>query len=333
MLNDPQSAITAISGRPVRQDVVDGLKTASEKTGVSFDFLVAEATRESGLNPNAKAPTTSARGLFQFTSQTWLEVFKTNGAKYGQGDLAKKIKRSEDGTLEVADDAARKTILGMRQDPEMSALMAAEYAKANEKRLESRLGREVGPSDLYLAHFLGPNGAARFIDVSEKAPDKVAAKLMPAAAKHNHSVFYEGNRPRTVAAVYSQVRKSIDGTITQLEQSRAAAAVETAKAEAPKPETVKLAEAQRLTAAQAETQARQETVRQALMAQISAPTTPEALAARSGGAESQTSLFGNTTPKVSLPMPPPLPKQAEVKPVTPGALENMMRRVRLSFLG
>ncbi|MFA6019253.1 MAG: transglycosylase SLT domain-containing protein, partial [Rhodospirillales bacterium] len=206
MINDPQTALNAISGKPVRPDVVQGLKAASEKTGVSFDFLVAEATRESGLNPNAKAPTTSARGLFQFTSQTWLEVFKANGAKYGQSDLAKKIKRGEDGTLEVADGQTRKTILGLRQDPEMSALMAAEYAVANEKRLESRLGREVGPSDLYLAHFLGPNGAARFIDASAKSPDQAAAKLMPAAARHNHSVFFEGSRPRTVAAVYGQVK-------------------------------------------------------------------------------------------------------------------------------
>jgi len=91
MLNNAQSVISAVSGKQVRPDVVDGLKSASEKTGVSFEFLVAQATRESGLNPSAKASTTSARGLFQFTSQTWLEVFKANGAKYGQGDLAKKI--------------------------------------------------------------------------------------------------------------------------------------------------------------------------------------------------------------------------------------------------
>lgn len=325
MLNDPQSALTALSGKPVRADVVAGLKSAAEKTGVSFDFLVAEATRESGLDPKAKAPTTSARGLFQFTNQTWLEVFKNNAAKYGQGDLAKKIKRDEDGGLSVADDKTRKTIMDLRQDPEMSALMAAEYAKANEKRLESRLGREVGPSDLYLAHFLGPNGAARFLDVSEKAPGKVAAKLMPAAARHNHSVFYDGNKPRTVAGVYDQVKNSIDGAMVKLAQSRGETVAEpgaAVAAVAPKAE-----QHQKLAAAQVDSQARQETARQVLAEQLALPTGLGEV-----GAESESKA--GSTPKVSLPMPPPIGKSAESQPPgDPGALENLMRRVRLSFLG
>jgi hypothetical protein len=344
MLNGPPSALTAISGHPVRQDVLDGLKSASEKTGVSFDFLVAEATRESGLNPNAKAPTTSARGLFQFTSQTWLEVFKVNGAKYGKGEMAKKIKRGEDGTLDVADEASKKTILGLRQDPEISALMAAEYAKSNEKRLETRLGRDVGPSDLYLAHFLGPNGAARFIDVSEKSPDKVAAKLMPQAARHNHSVFYDGNKPRSVAAVYDQVRQTIDGTIQQLAQARAEGKEILAAAPAAKPALQQVAAASppkaeikvdaKKQAAQAEADNRRETARQALLAQLSTPVAPLVDAAQtSRGAESDEGLRGNRTPKVSLPMPPPLVRRPDAQPVSPGSLEGLMRRVRMSVLG
>lgn len=322
MLNDPQSALSALSGKPVRADVVAGLKSAAEKTGVSFDFLVAEATRESGLDPKAKAPTTSARGLFQFTSQTWLEVFKANGAKYGQADLAKKIKRSDDGSLGVADDKSLKTILDMRQDPEMSALMAAEYALSNEKRLENRLGRDVGPSDLYLAHFLGPNGAARFIDVSEKSPETVAAKLMPAAARHNRSVFYDGARPRTVAGVYDQVKNSINGSMQRLAQSRG---------ETPPLPTVasqnKDEESLKLAAAQADAQTRQETARLALMSQLSQPTG----LAGEVGAESPS---GFATPKVSLPMPPPLSAKTSGHPASDAdGLEGLMRKVRLSLLG
>lgn len=317
MLNDAQSVISAVSGRQVRPDVVDGLKSASEKTGVSFEFLVAQATRESGLNPAAKASTTSARGLFQFTSQTWLEVFKANGAKYGQGDLAKKIKRNDDGSLEVADPMTRKSILDMRQNPEMSALMAAEYAKTNEKRLEARLNREVGPSDLYLAHFLGPNGAARFLDVQEKTPDKAAAKILPAAAKHNHSVFYEGNKPRSVAAVYSQVRASIDGTIQRLE--------ETGKSQ--ETEQVRIAEATQ--AAQAEAARVRNTARDALLSQP----VPALPANATPNENYQGERYSNVTPRVSLPMPPPLENRPQARPADPGALETLMRRVRLSFLG
>ena len=39
---------------------------ASSKTGVDFDYLLGQAKVESGLNPNAKAGTSSASGLYQF---------------------------------------------------------------------------------------------------------------------------------------------------------------------------------------------------------------------------------------------------------------------------
>ena len=38
-------------------------------TGADFQYLLATAQVESNLNPNAQAPTSSARGLFQFTEQ------------------------------------------------------------------------------------------------------------------------------------------------------------------------------------------------------------------------------------------------------------------------
>ncbi|MBF0354893.1 MAG: transglycosylase SLT domain-containing protein [Alphaproteobacteria bacterium] len=326
MLNNDQSVISAVAGRQVRPDVVEGLKSASEKTGVSFEFLVAQATRESGLNPSAKASTTSARGLFQFTSQTWLEVYKANGSKYGQGDLAKKIKRNEDGSLEVADPAIRKAILDQRQNPEMSALMAAEYAKTNEKRLESRLNREVGPSELYLAHFLGPNGAARFLDVQEKAPEKVAAKILPAAARHNHSVFYEGNKPRSVAAVYSQVRDSIDGTIQRMAETRKAA-----QEPEPQPQIVEVRPAVAPETARAEAAKLRESARDSLISQVMPVLTANLALNRGEPSESRGNL--NETPRVSLPMPPPLENRPQTQGIDAGALETLMRRVRLSFLG
>ncbi len=50
-----------------RAEVMTALRTASRSTGVDFDYLVKTAQRESNFDPSAKAPTSSATGLFQFT--------------------------------------------------------------------------------------------------------------------------------------------------------------------------------------------------------------------------------------------------------------------------
>ena len=46
------------------------------------------------------------------------------------------------------------------------------------------------PVDLYLAHFLGAGGAARFLRAHDANPDAAAAPLLPAAARANRPVFY-----------------------------------------------------------------------------------------------------------------------------------------------
>ena len=59
------------------------VKKAARETGVDFDYLWRTAQRESGLNPNARASTSSAAGLFQFTSGTWMSMMERYGDKYG----------------------------------------------------------------------------------------------------------------------------------------------------------------------------------------------------------------------------------------------------------
>ena len=52
--------------------VTGAIRQAARMTGADFKYLLATAQVESNLNPNAQAATSSARGLFQFTEQTWL---------------------------------------------------------------------------------------------------------------------------------------------------------------------------------------------------------------------------------------------------------------------
>jgi soluble lytic murein transglycosylase-like protein len=59
------------SGDSTSADVRQALAQASRPTGVDFAYLVAEASVESSLNPNAKAKTSSAAGLFQLIESTW----------------------------------------------------------------------------------------------------------------------------------------------------------------------------------------------------------------------------------------------------------------------
>jgi hypothetical protein len=68
--------------------------------------------------------------------------------------------------------------------------MAAEFASDNGRYLQSRLGRPAEPVDLYLAHFLGAGGAARFLRAHDANPGGAAAAMLPAAARANRAVFY-----------------------------------------------------------------------------------------------------------------------------------------------
>ncbi len=192
-------------GYKISAEVLNGIQQASASTGVDFSFLMAQAAKESGFNPDAKAKTSSASGLYQFVEQTWLSVVRKHGAEYGLGDMASKIRIADDGKLVVADRALRKEILDLRRDPEIAAAMAAEHAADNEARLDAKLDREVKPVDLYLAHFLGLKGAVNFLRAMEENPDQSAAAISPRAAAANKSIFYnaEGS-PRSLKQIYDR---------------------------------------------------------------------------------------------------------------------------------
>ena len=196
--------------------VLSGLKRASDKTGVDFSYLIAQASMESSLRPEAKAATSSASGLFQFVEQTWLSTFRAHGAKYGQADLAASIAVDGKGRCTVADPALRRRILDLRQDPALSAALGAELARDNGSAIEAALGRDAGPTELYLAHFLGAGGASSFLSAMGRNPSQRADTLFPEAAQANRAVFYDGEgRPRSLAEVYDRFAGRMEREITR----------------------------------------------------------------------------------------------------------------------
>lgn len=193
-------SITSIN--PARNtEITQAVREASASTGTGFSYLMNAAMRESSLNPQAKASTSSASGMFQFIEQTWLGMVKRHGAEHGLAAQAAEITQDPSGRYNVPDAAQRREILALRKDPGISALMAGELTAENRNVLENRLDREVTSGELYAAHVLGAGGAARLINASEQNPSARAATLFPAAARANHGIFYENGRTRSVAEV------------------------------------------------------------------------------------------------------------------------------------
>lgn len=171
--------------------VDQAIAAASRSTGVDFDYLMNQARIESAMNPSARASTSSAVGLFQFTKQTWLATLKAHGAENQMGWAADAISQSSDGTFRVDDPGMRAAIFDLRTNPEAASVMAGELASDNGEHLSGALGRSPEPVDLYLAHFLGANGAVQFLAAHDANPDAPAAPLLPKAAAANRSIFYD----------------------------------------------------------------------------------------------------------------------------------------------
>lgn len=172
--------------------VLPAIRQAAERTGVEFAGLLSTARVESGFNPAAKAAGSSATGLFQFIDSTWLSMLSRHGGRHGIAP------------------SSRAEALGLRNDPYVSSLMAAEYMAENRAVLRARLGRDVGAPDLYLAHFLGSGGAARFLAAMACDPGASAAALFPKAARANRAIFYDGGRERSLAEMHATLSGRLD---------------------------------------------------------------------------------------------------------------------------
>ena len=197
--------------------VVGAIRTAASAVGVSFNVLATKAAMESGLRADAQAGASSARGLFQFTDQTWLSMVQKHGADHALGTEAAAIVTGPGGRLSVQDPAERSRILALRQDPELSARFAGEYLRDVSDTLGSTLGHRPDAAELYLGHFLGPTGATRMLQALNSDPTRTASSVLPAAAAANPGMFNgPDGEPLTVAQFNSRVRSRLNGVYAQM---------------------------------------------------------------------------------------------------------------------
>lgn len=170
-------------------------KVAGMFPGVSAGYLGATATVEYGgnfkkdgtTNYGIKSDTSSAQGVYQFTTKTWNDTVNNPGVK---------AVLEANGFKNIGPDT--------RNDPLASTIAAAALASQNKSILVNALHRDVSDSELYMAHFFGAGTAAKFISNYTTNRDGSAAAVAGAeAADANKSIFYtKDGRARSVAEVY-----------------------------------------------------------------------------------------------------------------------------------
>jgi hypothetical protein len=193
------------------QMLSSALQKASQSTGISFQYLLTTAQIESNLNPSAQAPTSSAKGLYQFIEQTWLGTMKQAGPSLGLGQYANAISQTSDGRYEVSDPRMRTEIMRLRSDPTASAMLAGAFTRNNATQLSATIGRQPSEGELYIAHFLGPDGAGKLIGAASNHPRASAAAMFPQAASANPSIFYNrSGSARSTSEVYATLTGRFD---------------------------------------------------------------------------------------------------------------------------
>ena len=199
---DPISTVNAAVAQ-----IAGTIRQAAQAVGASFSYLLATAKVESNFDSGAKASTSSAQGLFQFIDQTWLTTMKDAGPRLGFGNYADAIVKTPSGRMDVPDPTMRREILSLRKDPEVNAAMAGAFTNNNASVLKRRLGRAPSDGELYIAHFLGAGGAGKLIEAASTS-NPPGARLFPAAASANRSVFYDkAGRARLASEVVANLTR------------------------------------------------------------------------------------------------------------------------------
>lgn len=145
---------------------------------------------ESGGSRTAKAPTSSATGLYQFTEATWKEMEKKLGKK-----------------LDIFSERDQELAMNKLTDLNVSAL--------------EKNNIPVTPSNLYMTHFLGLSGGPKFLKNLEKNPNELASKYVSAGAvKSNANLFYNNDKPVTAAELYNKMSSKVGGEVIAPEQTQ-----------------------------------------------------------------------------------------------------------------
>ena len=177
-----ENAAEAVLGSLNPEDRIDALR--GRVTGISgvVERIIGV---ESGGDPNIKARTSSATGLGQFISSTWLDMMNRYKPELVRGRSPAEV-------------------LSMRTDPQLSREMTTRYVEENAAKLKAS-GVEATPRNIYLAHFLGPGAAPA---IAKADPNDPISKYVPQSAIAANKSVLEG---KTVGQVQAWAERKMGG--------------------------------------------------------------------------------------------------------------------------
>ncbi len=195
----------------IESEITSNIRKASNTSGTSFELMMASAKIESCFKSDAKASSSSASGLFQFTEQTWLDTVRHHGADHGLSQEASEIV-DHCGKLTTADAGSRKRILDMRNDPSIASALAGDHMHDLSATLSTSLGRAVTAGEIYLGHFLGAHGAKQMLTAPTS---QAAADVLPNAARANAGLFYAADgTPFTTGQFLRHIRDQVSAAVS-----------------------------------------------------------------------------------------------------------------------
>ena len=192
----------------IQRSIVERVVKAAKTTGSDPALLMSIADKESSFSSSAKASTSSASGLFQFVESTWFKALRSFGWRYGHEEEAKAIQGQDQHP--AISPQKRAEILLLRNDPYLSAALAAEMLKRDGAKIAEHLGRSLTAGETYLIHFLGPEDAERFMTKMDAEPQASAAQLLPKPARANKPIFYERQGRKMKDRSLSQVHEAFE---------------------------------------------------------------------------------------------------------------------------
>ncbi len=123
------------------QDVIEKIRAAAQAKGIDPEVALGIARAESGLDPNAKAKSSTASGLFQILNKTW---------------------------------SGNKGAPGKQFDTDENIRVGTDIISQNVNSLKKFLGRDPSPKEVYAAHYFGATGAQNFLSAAPDTPtDKI----------------------------------------------------------------------------------------------------------------------------------------------------------------
>jgi hypothetical protein len=164
---------------------------------------------------SANVTTTTVRstqrlqGPYRFSEDVWLRALKDATGANGLNALSRRIFRTSSGRLYVPVAAERRQILKARFDRAMAGRIAHAFAERNARLMRPAIGRKVSAGDLYIAHLLGPEGAAKLIKLASENPRAIAVKHAPRLARSLPQAFHLHSAPLTLADVYARLTQPL----------------------------------------------------------------------------------------------------------------------------